>query len=64
MSGRIHSLDNVNLLHHRVAHVSTVKGVGQAIEAASKRIAEPVCTDLGQDVGRTFVAERRVNGTA
>lgn len=53
-SSGLHSLDYVNLLHIRMADVSTVKRVVLAVKTTSERVAEPFCADLGQGVIRSF----------
>lgn len=46
----VYSLDNVNLLHQRVTHVSAVQCVVRSVEAAPERVSQPVCAYLGQCV--------------
>lgn len=46
----VYSLDNVNLLHQCVTHVSAVERVICLVEAASEGVSQPVCAYLGQCV--------------
>ena len=48
------SLNDVDLFHQRVTHVSAPQGVIDSIETAPERVSQPVGADLGHCIFMTF----------